>query len=236
MSESGGHIFQAIPAIMAELGAIGRNQKNVQQNFKYRGIDDLYNAIQPLLAKHSVFTSPEVIAQEHKTHTTRSGSVQNHVILTVKYTFYGKDGSNFSATVVGEGMDSFDKASNKAESVAHKYALTQVFAVRTEDQIDPDGETPEPRALPPRPQPTPLPEFDRVEDEERGATMNDPNDPGTFVFNLPKFKGKRLKDIPRKDLVSYLNYMNSPKAGPLSNDGKKLLEAASRFLGDRTEI
>jgi len=73
-------------------------------------------------------------------------------------------------------------------------------------------------------------------EEEDTRSVNDPNDPGTFVFNLPKFKGKRLKDIPRKDLVSYLNYMNSPKAGPLSNDGKKLLEAASRFLGDRTEI
>jgi hypothetical protein len=89
------------------------------------------------------------------------------------------------------------------------------------------------RPLPPRPQP---PIDAGIFEEEDTRAVNDPNDPGTFVFNLPKFKGKRLKDIPRKDLVSYLNYMNSPKAGPLSNDGKKLLEAASKFLGDRTEI
>jgi len=61
-------------------------------------------------------------------------------VLKIKYKFMASDGSYVTATVIGEGMDSGDKAANKAMSIAHKYALFQVFAVATEDLIDPDSE------------------------------------------------------------------------------------------------
>jgi hypothetical protein len=38
-------------------------------------------------------------------------------------------------------MDSGDKSSNKAMSVAHKYALLQAFCIPTKDIDDPDAET-----------------------------------------------------------------------------------------------
>ena len=41
-------------------------------------------------------------------------------------------------------MDSGDKATNKAMSVAFKYACFQVFCIPTEDMTDPDAETPPP--------------------------------------------------------------------------------------------
>lgn len=138
-----GKIFKAITTIMGELGAIGRDQKNVSQNFKYRGVDDLYNALSPLLSKYGVFTVPEVLEYQLRERATKSGSVQYHVLLKVRYRFFADDGSFVDSVVMGEGMDSGDKACNKAESVAHKYALTQVFVVRTSDQNDPDGDTPQ---------------------------------------------------------------------------------------------
>ena len=60
-------------------------------------------------------------------------------VLKIKYTFYAEDGSNVSAVVVGEAMDSGDKVSNKCMSVAYKYACFQVLSIPTEETIaDPD--------------------------------------------------------------------------------------------------
>ena len=61
-------------------------------------------------------------------------------ILKIKYTFYAEDGTFVEAITTGEGMDSGDKASNKAMAIAMKYAMFQVFCIPTED--DPDAETP----------------------------------------------------------------------------------------------
>lgn len=147
MAEEKNHspkIYNAISTIMAECPAIGKNQRNVKQNFMYRGIDVVMNVFQPLLSKHGVFAVPEVL--EHRREERRSAGGGNLIysVLTVKYTFYADDGSNVSVTVIGEGMDSGDKASNKAMSVAFKYACFQLFCIPTEEMKDPDGDTPPP--------------------------------------------------------------------------------------------
>ena len=59
----------------------------------------------------------------------------------MKFTFYATDGSNVSTQARGEGMDSGDKASNKAMAVAHKYALTQTFTIPYEGMVDPDSDS-----------------------------------------------------------------------------------------------
>ena len=52
------NIFQSITKILEEVPAIGKNKKNTTQNFMFRGIDDVMNKFQPLLAKHKVFIVP----------------------------------------------------------------------------------------------------------------------------------------------------------------------------------
>ena len=137
-------IFKAINAIMAECPAIAKNQRNAQQNFMYRGIDVVMNVFQPLLSKHGVFVAPAVINQQREERVSGKGNNLIYSVLTVTYTFYADDGSSVSATVIGEGMDSGDKASNKALSAAFKYACFQLFCIPTEEMKDPDGETPPP--------------------------------------------------------------------------------------------
>jgi hypothetical protein len=141
-------IFQAIAAIMEEVSAIGKDKQNVKQGFKFRGIDDVYNALHPLLAKHKVFTVPEVLTKESTFETSQSGNKLFYERLMVRYTFFADDGSSFQATVYGIGMDSGDKAANKAMAIAHKYVLLQVFAIPTEDMVDPDADTPPPSVDP----------------------------------------------------------------------------------------
>ncbi len=134
------NIFETITAVMSEIGAIGKNDKNQQQGFKYRGIDAVMNALAPALQKYKLFVVPEVLDQTREERTTTKGGLLIYSICKIQYTFYAEDGSNISAVVVGEGMDSGDKATNKAMSVAFKYACFQVFCIPTEEMIDPDAE------------------------------------------------------------------------------------------------
>lgn len=135
-------IYEAIVKAMADIGAIGKEKKNQQQGFLYRGIDDVMNALYPVLSKHGLFLTPEVLEHKREERQTKSGSNLIYSILKVRYTLYAADGSNVSAVVIGEGMDSADKSSNKALSVAMKYAMFQLFCIPTEEMIDPDSETP----------------------------------------------------------------------------------------------
>ena len=100
------------------------------------------NVFQPILAKHKVFIVPQVLEQKREERTTSRGGNLIYSICKIKYTFYAEDGSNVEAIVIGEGMDSGDKATNKAMAIAMKYALFQVFCIPTEEMKDPDSETP----------------------------------------------------------------------------------------------
>jgi hypothetical protein len=137
-------IFPAICAIMEEIGAIRKTKKNTQQGFMYRGIDDVMNALQPLLAKHRVFVVPSVLEQVRSDRETKSGGTSHLSVFKIKYTFYADDGSSFEAVTVGESDDTGDKGSNKAMAIAFKYVLFQVFCIPTEEMPDPDADTPEP--------------------------------------------------------------------------------------------
>lgn len=137
----GGRIWKAIPAIMSEVGAIGKDRKNAGQGYNFRGIDDVYFAVQLVLAKHGVFTVPEVLEERTEDRTTKGGAALIYRVLKIRFWFYADDGSFFTATVMGEGMDSGDKASNKAMSVAHKYAFLQVLAIPTAEPKDPENDS-----------------------------------------------------------------------------------------------
>lgn len=137
------NIYESITKIMEEVPAIGKDKVNKQQGFKFRGIDDVMNALQPLLAKYKVFIAPEILEQIREERTTKTGGNLIYSICKIKYKFYAEDGSSIEAVTIGEGMDSGDKATNKAMAIAMKYALFQVFCIPTEEMKDPDSETPE---------------------------------------------------------------------------------------------
>lgn len=129
-------IFSAITAIMAEIGAVGKDQKNTAQGYSFRGIDDIYAAAQLVMAKHGVCSFPEVLEERTEERTTKSGTALIYRVMKIKYTFYAEDGSSVPCIVVGEGMDSGDKAANKAMSAAEKYSLIQVFKIPTREAKD----------------------------------------------------------------------------------------------------
>lgn len=137
-------IHEAILNIMRDIGAVGKDKKNVQQGFQFRGVDDAMNATHELFAKHGVFVVPQVIDRVREERTTKSGGAMFSTVCRVKYTFYAADGSSIEAIIDGEGMDTADKSTSKAQAIAFKYALFQVLDIPTEIMPDPDAETPEP--------------------------------------------------------------------------------------------
>jgi hypothetical protein len=144
-------IFQAIAGVIADVGTVSKDKVNKQQGFKYRSIDDVYDALHPALAKNKVFIVPEILEQTREiVGTTKNGARMTQVICRIKFTFYAEDGSHVEAVLIGEGMDTGDKATNKAMAIAYKYACFQVFCIPTEEmqqepelQKDPDSECPQ---------------------------------------------------------------------------------------------
>lgn len=113
-------IYAAMSAAMADIGAVGKEKRNQQQGFMYRGIDDVMNALYPVLSAHGLFIAPEVLEHTREERKTAKGGNLIYSIMKVRYTVYAEDGSSVSATVIGEGMDSADKSSNKAMACRHE--------------------------------------------------------------------------------------------------------------------
>lgn len=138
-------IYAAICGVMEDIGAVGKGDYNQSQHFNYRSIDAVINALNPAMIKHKIFCTPEVIEQIREERTTAKGSALIYSVCRIRYRFFTVDGSYVDAVVVGEGMDSGDKATNKAMAVAFKYACFQTFCIPTKNLIDDaDADTPEP--------------------------------------------------------------------------------------------
>lgn len=155
-----GQIYELIPKIMGDIGHIGKDQQNSFHKYAFRGIDDVYNCVGPILAKYGVFILP--IIQEHQVTDvqTTQDKTACRVILKVAYRFTAPDGSYVEAVTIGESMDTGDKAASKAMSAAMKYAVWQTLCIPTQGaQGDIENDSHE-RA--PIQQPTPPPAPDPI--------------------------------------------------------------------------
>lgn len=124
----------AMIQVMSEVRTLAKDQRNRQQNFNFRGIDDVMNVVGPALRNHGVIVSPVVLDQSFDTVEIGSNKTKGgHVSVHMRYDFYTEDGSRFSAEGVGEAFDVGDKAASKALSMAYKYALIQALCLPTDE-------------------------------------------------------------------------------------------------------
>ena len=137
-------VYEKIAAITADLSKIGisKDSKNAQQGYAFRGIDQVYGALSPLLAKHGLCILPRVTDRQVAERQNRNGGTLFYTTLTVEFDFVAsEDGSKHTIVTIGEAMDSGDKSSNKAMSAAYKYAAFMTFCVPTEGDNDADAST-----------------------------------------------------------------------------------------------
>jgi hypothetical protein len=177
-------IYKQISKVMKDMRPISKDKQTTgYASFSYRGIDDVYNALQPLLAKHGVFCTTEILERERREPiTTKNGGRMFHYINHYRFKFQAEDGSFVTCDADGEATDSGDKTSNKCASIAQKYAFFQTFCIPTADMPDPDAET-----------------IAQANTHERAA-IAEMNKQGVSLGNLQDvmkaMKGKTGKDLP----------------------------------------
>lgn len=144
---AGTSVYAKIAAVQGELAKVGiaKNRRNQQgSGYNFRGIDDVYSALSPLLASHGLVIVPRVTNREVIERASKSGGALFYVTVHAEFDFISADdGSIHTAATFGEAMDSADKATNKAMSAAYKYAAFMTFAIPTEGDNDADAHTPE---------------------------------------------------------------------------------------------
>ncbi|CNC22500.1 ERF superfamily [Yersinia similis] len=138
-------VYKAIAAVAKDLSEIGiaKNSRNAQQGFQFRGIDAVYNALSPALVRNGLVILPRIVERTVSERTTLKGASLFYVVVKAEFDFVAtEDGSTHTVTTFGEAMDTGDKATNKAMSIAYKYAAFQAFCIPTEETAaDPDAET-----------------------------------------------------------------------------------------------
>jgi hypothetical protein len=133
-------IIELLSRVMEDVGAVRKGERNQAQNFNFRGIDAVVNAVSPALRKHGVVVTPEIVSNDYTTvEVGKNRTSMGHCRVTVAYTFWAPDGSCVTSTVSAESMDSGDKATAKAMSVAFRTCLLQTLCLPT-DETDPDHE------------------------------------------------------------------------------------------------
>lgn len=196
-------IYKKMNDVMREIGHIGKDGNNTSQKFRFRSIDQFMNVLYPLFTKHGIFMTTQVLdsAYEMKEVTRANGvaGMNKHVSIRMKYTFHAEDGSFVTSSVPAEGLDSGDKATNKALSAAWKYAVMQTFCVPTEETEEGDKDDPKDYEFIKTVEPKPVTSW-----EDRKIHLK----------NLSKNAGLGLQDL----LAIMKNNFNKNSSAELSED------------------
>ena len=137
-------VYKAIAAVMREMATdgISKARKNQQQGYNFRGIDDVYNALSPVMARHGLVMLPRILSRNCEERQTQKGGTLFYITVEAEFDLdCAADGSKHIIRTFGEAMDSGDKATNKAMSAAFKYAAFQAFCIPTEGDNDADAHT-----------------------------------------------------------------------------------------------
>lgn len=172
-------IFEMIPKIMQEVGSVGKSGYNTFDKYKFRSIEDVYNALQPVLARNGVFIVPRIINSEETKIQSQAGKDQIRVKVRVEYSVCARDGSSITSAFEGEGIDRSDKATNKAFQASFKYMVSQLFCLSFEGMEDSDRESPD---IAPKvdAKPTPI-----VKSKPEAAKLNQSNNDTLPPRDLP---------------------------------------------------
>ena len=131
---------EIVLAVMADVQGVAKKDKNTAQNFSFRGIDAVLNAVGPAFRKHGGFLTQNIMNVDYSTMLSNKGSSLNVVRAIVRFNIFGTEGEPVTGDVAAEAFDSGDKATAKMMSVALRTFLLQVLLLPT-DEPDPDSQS-----------------------------------------------------------------------------------------------
>lgn len=144
-------VYGAISRVASHFAKAGlaKAATNAVEGYNYRSIDDVMDALSPLLARHRLCVLPKVIERLVSKHRSPTGEILQRVTLKVAFTLSSaRDGSTHVVEAYGEALDPSDKATAKAMSAAYKGAMVLVFCmpVRGGDDADSSSHTTRPES------------------------------------------------------------------------------------------
>ena len=164
---SGKNVFQAVSDVMNDVREVRKTGRNSSQNFNFRGIDAVMNAVGPKLREHGVIVTP-IRAELEGIEVDAGRKKAKDTCGIVTYRWFGPDGSHFDSQVYAEGRDYADKGGAKTMSVALRTCILQTLCLPTDDP-DPDEDyiesSPAAAAVSQGLGARPVPEIDRVKGE-----------------------------------------------------------------------
>lgn len=133
-------VQQAWARVMGDVRELGKDSRNDHQRFNFRGVDDVMNAVGPALRRHGVSVVPVAVDLRTRDAQTTQGKAAHETMVVVTYTIHGPAGDSMPGAAAGESLDSGDKATPKAMSVAYRTFLLQALCLPTMD-TDPDAQS-----------------------------------------------------------------------------------------------
>lgn len=200
-------VHEALSAVMADVQAVGKTGYNSQQNFSFRGVDAVVDAVGPALREHKVLVTPRVLSKSHRDFETKNKALMHECIVEVEYTFTGPEGDTLVGSSIGESADSGDKGTAKAMSVAYRTWWLQALCIPTHEQ-DPD-ETSIERAAPRKAKPAKHAKQDIVWQIEKGYPGIDAEEVKAIAFEVWEWGGlendAEVQPDVLDDLLAHIN-------------------------------
>ena len=199
-------IYAALGAVMKQVGAVKKGDRNKSQGYVFRGVDAVVNAVYPAMVEHGVIVQPNVRDFQYGTvEVGKDRTTMGHARVIVEYTFTStEDGSAVVTSAAGEAFDSGDKATPKAMSVALRTALLQSLMLPT-DEPEPDSYSYDRSA--------PAPVDPIVEARVAVADAWKANNPGEFVASDVEVdftdwtNGEHFMDATADRLLQYADHL-----------------------------
>ncbi len=133
-------IFEALASVMGDVREVRKRERNTDQNYAFRGVDTVMNAVGPALRRHGVIVAPNCEEMHWRDVTTSRGKPSRECTVRVRFRFYGPAGDHIDCVTPGESMDFGDKGAPKAMAVAFRTALLQTLCLPTDD-VESDAAT-----------------------------------------------------------------------------------------------
>lgn len=154
----GAPLAQAWLAVMAEVQEIRKDGRfnGGGASYMYRGVDAVVNAVGPALRKHKVMILPIKMEPAYRdVHVGSKGTPMRECTMTVTYKIIATTSEEWTVVGQGESLDSGDKGTTKAGTVAFRNMLLTTLAVPVDNpRLDADhqeyrrGEQPVPLPSP----------------------------------------------------------------------------------------
>lgn len=232
------HVQLAVKQVKEVMASEGleKGRKNEKQGYRFRGIDEVLDAVAAPMAKAGLNMYPRLIERTMVEHKSNNGGTLFYSYVHVEYDLVSAvDGSIYKVgPFPGEAFDSGDKSVSKAMSVAYRTACIQVFCIPVNgEEADADKHTSppvQPREQPRRREPEPPPAAPRSQPLPTKTSKN---------YQVKQYAEVPFTSMPASALTEYVAHYTA-KLPSITQDNHRAatlatIEAAQRELDKRID-